>query len=262
MKILADMRVHIYPCHDKARLFRNLLANLDTLAPCHLMAMFLTERSGYHVFDELAGLSGGHVGTGLEIAPSEEPECLALFQNDWPVLCIYAGRHVVTREGLDVLALMLHDGVPDGLPADETIAGILHRNGIPVLAWSPGKWTGRRTRCVKRLLQCCNPGELLVGDSALRPTRQPRPRLLRHARREGFAMVSGSDLLPYAGDEFLAGSYGSRIECEFRHTEPVTSLREALRDPETRIHNVARPTGFFTVLQRRIRCKMASHRDS
>jgi hypothetical protein len=257
MKILADTRVHIYPCHDKARLFRSLLANLDTLAPCHLMAMFLTERSGHDVFNELANLSGGHVGTGLEVAPTGEPECLALFQNDWPVLCIYAGRHIITEEGLDILALTLRGSVQDGMPADQTIARILRLGAVPVLAWSPGRWTGLRARHVKRLLQCCEPGELLVGDSALRTTYLPRPRLLRYARGRGFGMVSGSDLLSYPGDEILAGVYGSRIECEFRHTEPVTSLREGLRDPETRIRNVSCPMGPFTVLKRRIRARMA-----
>ncbi len=262
MKILADTRIHIYPCHDKARLFRSLLANLDTLAPCHLMAMFLTERSGHGVFDELANLSGGHVGTGLEVAPTDEPECLALFQNDWPVLCIYAGRHIVTKEGLDILALTLRSSVPDGLPADQTIARILRLGAVPVLAWSPETWTGFRVRHVKRLLRTCQPGELLVGDSALRPTYLPKPRMLRYARAQGFAMVSGSDLLPYSGDELLAGSYGSRIECEFRHTEPVTSLREGLRDPETRIRNVARPMGFFTVLKRRARARIARKRNA
>lgn len=257
MKILADTRVQIYACHSKARLFRNLLANLDTLAPCHLMAMCLTERRGYQVFNELANLSGGHVGTGLEVAPTDEPECLALFQNDWPVLCIYAGRHIVTKEGLDVLALTLRETPPDGLPADQTIARVLRLGAIPVLAWSPGKWTGRRARCAKRLLQCCKAGELLVGDSALRPTYLPRPRLIRYARRRGFAMLSGSDLLPYSGDELLAGVCASRIECDFRHVEPVTSLREALRNPATRIRNVARPAGMLSVLRRRIRCATA-----
>ena len=51
------------------------------------------------------------------------------------------------------------------------------------------------------------PAQLVLVDTSLRPLGWPAPSLYRAARKQGRAVLAGSDPLPFAGEEDLAGSY-------------------------------------------------------
>jgi hypothetical protein len=98
-----------------------------------------------------------------------------------------------------------------------------------VIPWSPGKWYFGRKRVVRRLLDRFGPQRLLVGDTPLRPMGYPEPLLVRHARREGFRVLAGSDPLPFAGEERQLGRYVTLFSgAAFNPHRPSDSVRGML----------------------------------
>ncbi|MCW5201054.1 hypothetical protein VU07_04570, partial [Desulfobulbus sp. F4] len=75
------------------------------------------------------------------------------------------------------------------------------------------------------LLRRFTPQDFLLGDVSLRPVGWPLPLLMRKAQRLGYKIISGSDPLPFSGEEAQFGRYASRIVS----AEAALSLDDALR---------------------------------
>jgi hypothetical protein len=192
-------------------------------------AGFLAERGDHRIF---AALRAGslHPGGGVAVRRLPEAEAL-LLESDGRQVYLFAGRQIVTAERIEVLALGADLDLADGLPAERVIAAILAANGVPVIGWSPGKWWGARGRLVGELLRRSQPGDLLLGDTALRPRCGFEPRLMREARRRGLAVIAGTDALPLPGEERILGTYATVFEGTFDAERPLHSARHLLRSP-------------------------------
>ncbi|MFH0907433.1 MAG: hypothetical protein V1929_01545 [bacterium] len=212
MTVIADTHVHIYPFHDRDALIDGAFRRLAALAPmAGTWALCLTERHDCHAFRDL---------------PGDRAEAHALKWGDgW----IFAGRQIVTRERLEVLALTIDSNIPDGQAITDVLPRIRDAGGVPVLSWAPGKWFFKRGSLVGRLIDCEEPGSFLLGDTSLRPTIWPEPTLMSGARRIGFTVVAGSDPLPVPGEEKYAGTYATVMEGGFDAAKPVSSLRSLLK---------------------------------
>ena len=227
-RVVADTHVHLHPCYDLGAALASLCANLVRHGEV-VRAGFLAERSGYRIF---AALRDGSLLPGGGIAMQRLPETGALLlESEGRQVYLFGGRQIVTVERIEVLALGADIDYADGLPAESVIAAILAAGGVPVIGWSPGKWSGSRGRLVGELLQRSRPGELLLGDTALRPRRSPEPRLMREARRRGLAVIAGTDPLPFPGEERLLGTYATVFEGAFDPLKPLQSARLLLRPP-------------------------------
>ena len=207
--VAADGHVHVYPVYDIKALFRNLIQNLDRLAgtaglagsetigrealakpcearnampPCgkpqgflakkgriHKLA-FLAENREHDFFSRLQDQDKSIVGSGLEITNGPDPVCVTVGVRGVGQVCLVAGRQIVTRERLEILALAMRVKIPDGLPARDVIQRVVAAEGIPVLAWSPGKWLFARGRLVRDLIENDQAKVLRLGDTTLRPT--------------------------------------------------------------------------------------------
>lgn len=250
--IIADTHVHIYPCHNPGVALTSLIRNLDAGGGAMAKAGFLAER---HDCDSFVALQAGEAGAlpaGLAIEPSPEPGCLVVRQAGVPVLYLYAGRQIVTSERLEVLALATESRFAEGLTAEAAIEQVRAAGGIPVLAWSPGKWMFARGKIVKALLKRFKPGELLVGDTSLRPVWWGMPRLLAEARERGFTLVAGSDPLPFGGEEQVCGTYGTLLDGVIDPASPVRSVCEVLRRPAVKTTLVGRRAGVIEAVVRQI----------
>lgn len=216
MLIAADTHVHLYPFYDRDALLDGAFARLAKLVPgAGVRALCLTERHDCHAFNDLPGerVQGYAVRWRGEGAGE-----------NW----IFAGRQIVTRERLEVLALVIEKEFPDGLILDDVIGKVRGAGGVPVLAWAPGKWFSERGEVVRRLVEVSAPGLFLLGDTSLRPTIWPEPKLMALGRRRGFPVVAGSDPLPFRGEERVAGTYGIRMEGPWDANAPVSSMRTLL----------------------------------
>ena len=224
MMVIADTHVHLYPSYDTVRLLDGLHARLSALAPGAVQAAFLTEGKGFRAFDDLSGRFGAWT-----VEPSPEPGCLLATCDDDAEMYIVAGRQIVTRERIEILALATSEMIADGQIAHATVNAVLEAGGVPVVAWAPGKWFFGRGKIVASLIESCDPGQLAVGDTILRATCWAEPLLMRAARRRGCTVLAGSDPLPFAGEEVRAGTYATVLEGAFDKQKPRSSLRELLQ---------------------------------
>lgn len=233
MIIAADTHTHLYPCYDIATALDAAFANLTRAVPetaprggteCVLC---LTERCDCRLFRELAGSSGAAAGAWSFERRGEH--ALGAKRKDGAKMSILAGRQIVTAERLEILALGRDLEVPDGGAAAEILREVQGAGAVAVIPWSPGKWFSARGRIVERLLDSQRPGDLLLGDTALRPGGYGEPRIMRQARGRGFGVASGSDPLPFAGEEPRLGSYGSLFEAPWHAEDPAGSMLEILR---------------------------------
>jgi len=259
MKIVADTHVHFYPCYDLQAALRNLVDNLGNLGGNAVRTAFLVERSDCQYFTEIEQRKAGFSGGDFEISPAAEAGSMILSKNGRPELYLFAGRQTVTAEGVEILALTVDTRIADGLPAREVVGVILDAGGIPVLSWAPGKWFFRRGQIVRELIESFSPGELLIGDTTLRPTVWIEPLLMRLAVRRGFAVMAGSDPLPFSGEEKYMGTYASVLDGPFDPDKPVTSVRKMLTTPGMRIVMAGKRCGPLEVI-RRLRRNTASYR--
>lgn len=250
MKLIADTHVHVYPCHDSARTFKSLLENLQALSVSAAKALFLTERADCHFFRDLAEGRVEPPVPGTAFSVSAERECVTLGRTEGGDMVIFAGRQIVTRERLEILALTLDQPFPEGETAEAVIAAVLQAGGVPVLSWAPGKWFFGRGRVVASLIERFKPGELLIGDTSLRPIGWPEPILMRRARRAGLTVLAGSDPLPVAGEEIHAGCYASLLDIDLEDNTPVVAIRRAFKSPGLGTKTVGRRSGPFEVWSR------------
>ncbi len=227
--IIADTHLHLYPHYDLATAVRDCVVRMSALAPGATCAGYLAERSGCRVFRALMDGGGGTFAEGVAVESMSDGRSLALRGGFGAApLYISPGRQIVTQERLEILCLSSDAEIPDGLPAAETVGRIREVDGVPVLTWAVGKWLFRRAKVVRSLLDSFGPGELLVGDSAMRPVFWPTPAPMRTALRRDYSVIAGTDPLPARGEERVMGRYASLFDAELDPGNVGASLRNAL----------------------------------
>jgi hypothetical protein len=236
MLLIADTHVHLYDGYDLDRAFSSAFVNLGRLRAAaaaettqpYAFALFLAERHDCHAFERLREPAGAREVNRHRLAETPDAEVLSVTNAAGEALYLVAGRQIVTRERLEVLALATSGPVPDGGDILDTVARVRGAGGVPVLAWAPGKWLGRRGRVVRSVLRDSAPSALLVGDTSMRPRGWATPRLMREAARRGFTVVGGTDPLPFAGQEAVIGRYGIAAGAALEADAPRAGLRGAL----------------------------------
>lgn len=235
ISIAADGHLHWYPFYRPASAVESLSCNLDSMRGKpgaedrpRLNLGFLVEGSGHSFFEELKAGEVNIASREMNIEPCGDGKSLLFMRGGTCRLCLIAGRQIATRERIEILGLGLAEPVSDGRPAQETVARVLDLGGLPVLPWAPGKWLFRRGALVRELIERARPGELMIGDSSLRPRSFPMPGLMRLGIEKGLTLVPGSDPLPLRGEESLMGSYGFTCAAPFDLDRPAYSAARML----------------------------------
>ncbi len=261
--LAADAHVHVYPAFDAHRALAALDRGLARMAARRgrgaapatiLRAGFLTETRSCSFFDQLR--AGRAVPCGLSAEAGPSPSELTLTGPGFGPLILVAGRQIVTRDRLEVLALGLTAAPEDGLDTEAAIEAVLAAGGIPVLAWAPGKWLFHRGRCVQAAIARWGRA-LAVGDSALRPAPWPEPALMKRARRRGLAVLPGSDPLPLPGEDRVPGLYGLTCPAEPGARSPLAILRRVIQVRPADIRPAGRRRSGPAVLRALVRLRSA-----
>jgi hypothetical protein len=248
--IFFDAHVHLYPEYDRDRLLDAFAANAGKLAPnAGQLALALMLREGQ---GPLAALLQATDRPGCRWRLVRQLGSGACLMGDGATeVFVFAARQVAARERVELLGLFSESNVPDGLPLRETYDRLRDAGALPVLAWGLGKWLFKRASVLRGLIEAADaPADLLIGDTAMRPTFWGLPRLMAVARSRGLRFVYGSDPLPRPGEENVAGGYASLIAGELPTSDPVPSLRRLLIDHAVTITPVGRRHGPWATLQR------------
>lgn len=243
MSVLIDAHAHLRDVQLGAALdvasasFGLAARRLGLEVGCGLL--LLAEPSGASRFDGLLGEDAGR--WTLEL--TGDPEAiLACRPGRLPVFVI-AGSQIVTRENLEVHALMTRRRFRDGEALDRTIDAA--RGGALVaLPWGAGKWWGRRGRLIAAALR--EYPDVMPSDNGGRPRFWPLDRRIASARSTGRGVLAGSDPLPLRDDWRRLGSYGVVCEAQVDPERPLEGIREGLvGDPRPRPYGNARSFAGF-----------------
>lgn len=247
--ILFDAHTHIYDCFDLDRFFdaafENFRRNGGTftrMAGCTCF-LLLTESRGVHYFSRLQGMAAGgeqEVRT-WSVKSTKENHSLWVAHTGYPDmrLAVVAGRQLITREGLELLALFSDEAFADGMALERAVLAVVDRGGVAVCPWGAGKWLGKRGRVLRECARQNRTEHFFLGDSGGRPSVWPRPRLLDQVVR-GSKIISGSDPLPLPGEERRAGSFGGCLDGICSAETPAASLRGLLLDPAVEVTGYGR----------------------
>lgn len=263
--VKADGHIHLYPQYNLQTAFDSMFVNLQKLSTASLLMApdvsgtkenkifkmaFLVEKSGLNFFQELIDESINVSNIGYEIAGSaDQLSCLLKRRSDGESVCLVPGRQIVTREKIEVLGLILREKIPDNLPVDEVIQEITSHAGVPVLSWAPGKWFFERGKVIERIIENSQPVSLLIGDTSLRPTLWPMPRLMRRAKERGFIIIPGSDPLPFSGEEQFLGTCGFIYKGAFDTAYPASSFRKVVESNQGNLLPAGRRRSFGRVIR-------------
>jgi len=268
--LLVDSHVHVHECFDVARVFDAAAANFAAAARAFASSrdydavLCVVQSRGERFLDAVRARREGRVWRGVhgfwEIEPTCEPETL-LVQCGSTRLKLIAGRQIVTRERLEVLALGTTAPLPDGEPIETTLAAVRDAGAATVLPWGVGKWLGARGAVVARILADPQWRHVLLGDNGNRLELGPDPAEFAAARRAGRAVLPGSDPLPLRGEEARVGAYGFAVDVALDPLRPAASLLALLKSASAFVvFGRRQPLGRFVGNQ--VALKLKSRRQS
>lgn len=243
-RILVDAHVHLHSCFDVVGFVDGAFANFKRAAQQFgsehrfVGALLLTEGRSEHGFQRLLRHVKEQTGLGTwRLHRTQERTSLYLTSGNDRVLVVVAGRQIVSRERLEVLALGTRRDFEEGRSTRDVIRDVARAGALPVVPWGFGKWVGARGRLLKRLVQDPRLPRFFLGDSANRPALWSRPALFRRAEERGIRNLPGSDPLPLTTESQRAGRCGCVVRGVLDREMPARDLKEKLSDPSTTVHS-------------------------
>lgn len=251
--MLIDAHVHLYDCFDRTMFFDAAVKNFRHAAQSLGLpedtpgCLMLAETTRDHAFESLVAqreLDGGR----WRFSPTDEGRSLIAALDGEDVLTVIAGRQVMTREGLEVLALCCNEIFTDGLAVEQTIAKVIEADGLAVLPYGVGKWTGARGKVMDGLLNGPLANKLMLGDNAGRLAMTGEPKQFAEARKQGIWVLPGTDPLPFPGQASRVGRFGMVLDGGIDKAKPTASIKTRLEASETQPATYGRAERFFTFL--------------
>lgn len=250
---LVDAHVHLYSQFAPADIveaastnFEHLASQLD-LPPQTPGLLLLSQTPGEHSPATLAA----SLANDWQHAIIDDLGTLRLRHQNRPDLYIVPGWQVVSAEGLETLALVTPQAPKAGIDVSDALQAVHDSDGLAVLPWGIGKWTGQRGQVIKRLIESGNAKGVFFGDISGRLNLLPRPALLAMAEGRDHKVLAGTDPLPLAGEAQKIGRFGFRAA--FDPDQPSQSLKAWLRSaPQT-----PRTAGKTETLPRFLRLQLA-----
>lgn len=250
--LIVDGHVHLYPIYDLLRSIENGHENLikncngesgEAVVPVWL----LTERSDCSIFEDISKSPAAFNKDGYEFIPQKDGLTILVQKNSEPYLYIFAGRQLVASEGLEILSLVSTLNIPDrAKPIRDIKKAIVESGGIPTLNWAPGKWFFKRGKVITSLIDEYSAEDVFVGETTLRNTMWPEPKLIKRARQKGYSVIAGSDPLPFSGEEETVGTFGFKIKGDFDSSKPAQSFRKMMKENRDSMELIGRRNNIFT----------------
>jgi len=262
--LVLDGHVHLYPEYNFGQAVQIGTANLRKCLKRvginnsnHVVSgWLLTERWDCNFFKSISEMPQKYSQGDCNFIPSAEKEALMLEKNGQVEHFVFAGRQLVSKDGLEVLSLASTLFVEDRtLSTKELIRAVNEAGGIPVLNWAPGKWFFKRGKIVQEIFETFDPSDLVIGDNPLRHVLWPKPALMKVAMKQGYKLIAGSDPLPFVGEEKYIGTYCFTFNGVFDSTKPVTSVRELLKQ-RVSVNILGRRNGLLAFASRETRIMM------
>ena len=261
--VLIDGHVHVYPTFDMNFAINSGLKNFAALQRrCRLeksqKAWLLTERSDCCYFEDFVNIQLD----GYYFEKTAEKEALTIRDSATKAtqLYVFSGRQIISSENIEICALASSFRAGDkALSAVELVSAVNDAGGLAAVNWAPGKWFGERGNVVQALFDQFTPQQLFISDTTMRPALWPTPRLMKMATRQGFRVISGSDPLPFSGEEKMIAKYAGLVSGQLDGDAPARSLKKLLRATSD-ISACGRRSGAFSFVRRQTKIMLDKKR--
>lgn len=262
--LVVDSHVHIHPSFNLASFCDSAYENCQREAQTRHQTesfmgfLLLTESWGDHWFQQLGKWADERQGIQNEagsewfVYRTSEDSSLIVKANHGATIFIVAGRQIVVKENLEVLALLTATQFPDGVGLKDTVDAVRSDGGIAVVPWGFGKWWGRRGQILDDYLVSQTPTTFFLGDNSGRPGFLPYPPQFQQARQQGIAILPGSDPLPFASECWRPGSAGFAMKGTVNRETPVKELRKLMGDPRTIFYPYHQTENVFRFIRNQI----------
>jgi hypothetical protein len=262
MAILLDAHVHYHSCFDAKGFLDAAWRNLRPMRQSggdHQTCLCLTEAAGERALERLHAATTSQLRE-WRIDVTAEVGSLAARRSDGAELLLVAGRQIVTRDGLEVLALGGSPLGADGAPIRDVIEATRTAGAVPVLPWGFGKWTLGRGATVAAVINESRSPDLFLGDNGGRAALLPPSPLFRAAAARAIWVLPGSDPLPFPSQQDRVGSYGCVVPGSLATARPAASLIERLRALQEQPHTFGRLQRLWRFAEAQLRMQWHKHR--
>lgn len=261
--ICVDTHAHYYPCYDAeeflSSIHRNLMATAEKKAPneaiCAVACLLETESNS--CFSDLAS---GRLGSTMELTwrvqtDDANPAVLHLSRGEKENLAIIGGRQLITSEKLELILIGCLDPIANGQAMEDLLIAHRHRYGL-ILPWGFGKWLGRRGETVTRLLDQQDLA-FSLGDNAGRPALWAKVPQFKLAQSRGVPVVPGSDPLPLASEQAVAGSSSISLPGVLNTDKPIEDLIAKIRDKKNWLDFEQKTSGLWRTARNQLAMQIA-----
>lgn len=256
--IIIDAHIHIHECYNLGSFFNSAKANFIEKAKQNNIADFLsvlclTESHNVNQFAKISSFSKRKEKIGdWEITESKNQNSIILIDKNNFKIILIAGRQIVTKEKLEVLALGLIDDPNDGEKIDKILKYVNEKGSISVIPWGVGKWFGNRKQIVEKLVLQNNTFPLYLGDNGNRPFFWRQPNIFSIALRKGVLNIPGSDPLPFIHEVKKPGSFGFIINDNIDIEKPFDSIYKKITDSKTQFKTFGKLEGVYNFIKNQI----------
>ena len=257
--ILVDAHVHIHHGVELGAVLACAATNFgvaeedlsETRGRPGQRVLCLTETEAARAFQAMSEMAASDISdkSGWRFTATSERESLRASHAEHGDLFVVAGRQIVTAERLEVLALGTSRFIPDGRIATDVIHEAQEQGALAVLPWGFGKWTGRRRKELRRLLEEAFEQPIFLGDNSarLRYLKQPQPFTQSGERRQ--MILPGSDPLPIFSEFRRVGSFGFAVSGSVSDNTPFADLKRKLIERDGTVRPYGRLEGLFRFLR-------------
>jgi hypothetical protein len=232
-KLLVDGHVHFHDCFTWQAFLDAAVANFAAarrqlnLGDDSPGCLMFTESAGVNYYQAL--LNEPRLASGWHVDKGDDGCSMALSRNGKDTIVIVAGRQIVTREHLEVLALGGRADIPDQQPIGDVLRAVVGSGAIAVIPWGFGKWLGRRGRLLRDLIESESSPPFGLGDNGGRPAMTRRPLLFEWAEHRGLLVLPGSDPLPMRNQIRRPASYGFVLDTWGATSRPAAAIKARIQ---------------------------------
>lgn len=230
--LFIDSHVHIHKSFNPNTFFQNVFNNFEKMANEHfnksqwIGVLCLTEMQGVNFFSKICSEDNFLSAELFTINTTDERISIIVENNKKQRIVIIAGKQIISKEGIEVLALFSDDQFDEKIETSSLIKIINGKKGIPVLPWGVGKWIGNKGKVIKELLG--SKLNFYIGDNSGRLKLLPEPSLFKTAINNNHFVLHGTDALPISTQVNKTGKFGFILDIDLDLNKPAEILKKKL----------------------------------
>ncbi len=255
--IIIDAHIHIHDCYNLEQFFNSAETNFKKQADklktnSFVGVLCLTEISGVNVFDKLSNFAKEKkkIGNWL-ISFTQEENSLSVTKDNFAIFVI-AGRQIVTKKKLEVLAIGLKEDYKDGKPIEEVIQHVVKSGAIPIIPWGFGKWFSQRKEILRKIVLQKKSYPIFLGDNGNRPWVFKKPKIITLGFENLILNLPGSDPLPFKRENKKPGSFGLYIDDVINQDKPFDNIYKILTSSKKQFKTYGKLESLFYFLKNQI----------